>query len=1040
MASISSVPKSFKYDVFLSFRGEDTRKTFVDHLYHALVNKGIITYKDDETIDKGERIKEQLMRSIQDSRFYIIVFSKNYASSSWCLDELVEIIKCQKTAEHTAYPVFYDVEPTEVRHQSGAFGETFAKLVAKHEKGRGMFSFFKLFTRKRKRTSDLEKQEDVGRWRYALNEAAGLAGMELKNTVNGHEARFIQQIVKEVAQKLHFFNTSIDGKLVGMETRVTDMVSSLEIDSDDVRMIGIKGIGGGGKTTLARAVFDYISTGFEGKSFVENVREVSKASGLKELQRHALSTVLNDQSIVVPSVSDGKNMMKKMMGNRKILLVLDDVDDIGQLEALAGEPTWFKTGSRIIITTRDEQVLKAHRVNFIHDVNLLSDGEAICLFSRYAFGREIPNQGYEELSRMVIHYAAGLPLTVKVLGSFLCDRIKSEWADAIRRLKTIPLKETLEKLELSFSGLENDQKEIFMDIACILKGKRKKEAIRILESRGFHAQIGLRVLVQKSLITFSKVELYDEDDVEKLFMHDHLEEMGRNIVRRLHPDEPSRHSRLWIKEEIEDILVNELGNQETKCIKLEDTDLNPAIIMKGLGKMKDLRFLYVNPGNFKREVVDDVSQYLPDSLQSLCWRGYPFCCLPKTFRANKLVNLEMARSNISQLWEGGERKVFNKLRFLDLSYSKLRTFDLTVTPHLKHLNFQGCKDFVELHMPVECSNLKFLNLSRTKVSNLNVGMIPYLKHLDLGECFDFVELQMPVECLNLKILHLSLSKVSNLNLGMTPHLEKLDLRGCADFVELHMPVECPNLKMLMLYMTKVGNLNLGMTPNLEKLDLDACNEFELHMPVECPNLIHLKIRGSKVSNLNLELIPNLEILDLSKCYCLLEIHAPVGCLEKLVYFSLDTHSNFKTFMYYSPKNQATSNIMAQCIHICPLHPNNKLPKFGFELETDEPVSSWMGNLFKLIYSGLCPCKNLECWSATICGLQHLRELELKGSIPGSISRDLWQLESLEKLSLREVEIQHLPDSIYMLKHLKSLEIRNCQDMEQLPEDICRLEC
>ncbi|KAJ0751848.1 putative TIR domain, P-loop containing nucleoside triphosphate hydrolase [Helianthus annuus] len=506
MASTSSVPKSFKYDVFLSFRGEDTRKTFVDHLYVALVNKGIITYKDDETIHKGERIKEQLIRSIQDSRFYIIVFSKNYASSSWCLDELVEIMRCQKTAEHTAYPIFYDVEPTEVRHQSGAFGEAFAKLVAaKHEKGSGMFSFLKLFTRKRKRTSDLEKEEDVGRWRHALNEAAGLAGMELKNTVNGHEARFIQQIVKEVSQKLHFFNTSIDGKLVGMETR---------------------GIGGGGKTTLARAVFDYISTGFEGKSFVENVREVSNGSGLKELQRHVLSTVLNDQSIVVPSVSDGKNMMKKIMGNRKILLVLDDVDNIGQLEALAGEPTWFKTGSRIIITTRDEQVLKAHRVNFIHDVNLLSDGEAICLFSRYAFGREIPNQGYEELSRMVIHYAAGLPLTVKVLGSFLCDRIKSEWADAIGRLKTIPLKETLEKLELSFNGLENDQKEIFMDIACILKGKKKKEAIRILESRGFHAQIGLRVLVQKSLITLSKVELYDEDDVEKLFMHDHLEEMA----------------------------------------------------------------------------------------------------------------------------------------------------------------------------------------------------------------------------------------------------------------------------------------------------------------------------------------------------------------------------------------------------------------------------------------------------------------------------------------------------------------------------------
>ncbi|KAJ0532135.1 putative TIR domain-containing protein [Helianthus annuus] len=129
MASASSVPKSFKYDVFLSFRGEDTRKTFVDHLYVALVNKGIITYKDDETIDKGERIKEQLIRSIQESRFYIIVFSKNYASSSWCLDELVEIIKCQKTSEHTAYPSSMMWNPPKCATKVGHLGKPLQNLL-----------------------------------------------------------------------------------------------------------------------------------------------------------------------------------------------------------------------------------------------------------------------------------------------------------------------------------------------------------------------------------------------------------------------------------------------------------------------------------------------------------------------------------------------------------------------------------------------------------------------------------------------------------------------------------------------------------------------------------------------------------------------------------------------------------------------------------------------------------------------------------------------------------------------------------------------
>ncbi|KAL8238372.1 hypothetical protein R6Q59_014939 [Mikania micrantha] len=94
--SSSSVEKSFKYDVFLSFRGQDTRNNFVAHLYHALHEKGINTYKDDVRIEKGGRISDQLIGSIKDSRFHIIVFSTNYADSSWCLDELVEIMECQK--------------------------------------------------------------------------------------------------------------------------------------------------------------------------------------------------------------------------------------------------------------------------------------------------------------------------------------------------------------------------------------------------------------------------------------------------------------------------------------------------------------------------------------------------------------------------------------------------------------------------------------------------------------------------------------------------------------------------------------------------------------------------------------------------------------------------------------------------------------------------------------------------------------------------------------------------------------------------------
>ncbi|GJR03926.1 Toll/interleukin-1 receptor domain-containing protein [Tanacetum coccineum] len=228
-----------------------------------------------------------------------------------------------------------------------------------------------------------------------------------------------------------------------------------------------------------------------------------------------------------------------MMCGRKVLLVLDDFDHKDQLEALAGDRNWFKPGSTIIITTRDQQVLVAHRVSLIHNVTLLSQAEAGCLFSRYAFGRENPIQGYEDLSGKVLQYAGGLPLTIKVMGSFLC-------------------------------GPKEDHKEIFLDVACILKGEGKSYAIRVLESRGFHAEVDLRVLEQRSLITYNERGRLGMH----LEMHDHIQEMGRNIVRRSHPHEPQRYNRLWVKEEIKYILTNDLISKSD----------NPAVAVASDGR------------------------------------------------------------------------------------------------------------------------------------------------------------------------------------------------------------------------------------------------------------------------------------------------------------------------------------------------------------------------------------------------------------------------------------------------------------------------
>uniref|UniRef100_A0A5B6YS55 Putative TMV resistance protein N-like n=1 Tax=Davidia involucrata TaxID=16924 RepID=A0A5B6YS55_DAVIN len=154
----SSSTRRCSYEVFLSFRGKDTRKNFTDHLYTALMQAGIRTFRDDDEIERGEDIKSELRKAIRESKFSIIVFSKNYASSKWCLDELVMILERTRTSQHVVLPVFYHVPPSEVRNQSGGFAEAFARYAEANE-----------------------WMEKVQGWRKALREVADLAGMELKD-------------------------------------------------------------------------------------------------------------------------------------------------------------------------------------------------------------------------------------------------------------------------------------------------------------------------------------------------------------------------------------------------------------------------------------------------------------------------------------------------------------------------------------------------------------------------------------------------------------------------------------------------------------------------------------------------------------------------------------------------------------------------------------------------------------------------------------------------------------------------------------------
>ncbi|XP_073263978.1 LOW QUALITY PROTEIN: putative disease resistance RPP13-like protein 1 [Populus alba] len=217
MASSSSSSRpGGGYDVFLSFRGEDTRKKFTDHLFTALQTAGIHTFRDNDKLRIGEEISSQLLQGIQESKISIVVFSKGYASSTWCLDELEKILDCKQTTGQFVIPVFYDIAPSDIRKQTGSFAEAFDK----HEER------FK------------EEMEKVQKWRKALEKAANIAGLDPHSIANGHESKLIQTIVEEVLSKLK--TTMISGG------ELLDDAEEKQITNTAVRRLKTTIISGGG--------------------------------------------------------------------------------------------------------------------------------------------------------------------------------------------------------------------------------------------------------------------------------------------------------------------------------------------------------------------------------------------------------------------------------------------------------------------------------------------------------------------------------------------------------------------------------------------------------------------------------------------------------------------------------------------------------------------------------------------------------------------------------------------------------------------------
>ncbi|XP_057814294.2 disease resistance protein TAO1 isoform X2 [Cryptomeria japonica] len=977
-----SAPKSTEpWDVFINHCGRDVKHTLATTIYHKLHSIGLHVFLDLEALEAGDSIPAEIQHAIASATLQIAIFSPTYAQSPWCLAELSSMLKTGATI----IPIFYHIEPSDLRWIESGKGK-YADAFSEHEK-KGRYT-----------------PEKLNVWRRALRDSSFISGYTINN--NKDEATVLKNIVNCTFQIMKKVPLWVAEHPLGLDELIQGFESVA--GEEKVKIMGIAGIGGSGKTTLAKELFNRNFSSFERCSFVFDVRDAASRNALSDKQKKLLAD-LGVHDLPFDSVDEGKIILANRLSSHRALIVLDDVDHIDQLNALLPNKDNLGSQSMVIVTTRELGVLKSWGISSIYKMPGLSMPHAGQLFCWHAFLQPFPPPGFEVLVQKFLKACNSLPLSLKVLGAQLYGKKSRDyWKSQLNKILRILPGEIKERLQVSYDALDEEEREMFLDVACFLTGEKKSKAVAVWDGSGWSGLHGIETLLNKCL-----VELFDGD--KRIRMHDHLRDIGREIA--------SRHSpyRVWFTEQIVNMKKHSMKIKLLRGIQPADSFVafkEYRLQFMGISRRssKRLRFsnglqiLSVKGNEFTEEFAP-----LSEDLVWLRWEGFPLRSLPSWLTLKNLSVLELHKADeLEELWKDNVEPPLQLRELILLGCQKLQWLPSSIRSlrYLKRLvvYFHGSSLPEEL---CDLQSLEYVRLYSPVLSSLPTafGNLISLKKIELRNC----------EQLN--ILPDSFNQLI--------HLKDLNMISCQMLSSL--PIDFGNLISLwnvdLWYCKQLSTLpdSFSQLIHLQILNLTGC-EMLCSLPVGFGNLTSL--RNVSLGNCKkLSTLPDsfsqliyLEFLNLSGCEMLSSLPVSFGNLIRLQSINIGSCIQLNTL---PDSFKQLTNLMSLNLSNC---------KMLFSLPTG------FGNLICLQNINLKSCIQLRTLPDSFKQLINLEDLNLSGCAKLELRSDIMEnIRKLKVLNLSDCkELEDLPHQIIYQESLTKLYLQGCIKLRAVPTNISKL--